>query len=166
MRYKGLPKKWKVITSVLIVLNALLIILIILFTLFLSSYREQCAQLRAPLKKDDDFNIASLVLCYPWTTGLPTKNLSSDCPKTLFVLAGEDPISQKSKSYIEAMKAAGVDVEVIEYDSAVHSFIESNNPEGKNDSAEGMEKVINPMQEKMAREAENYIGKWLNDGKK
>ncbi len=296
MRYKELPKKWKVITSVLIVLNALLIILIILFTLFLSSYREQCAQLRAPLKKDDslligermkierkgkesvavnlympknigddklpvvfnihgggfvggdadmldtqsdrianewnavvvtinyttadvksvlygseevrdtvlyfadhadsyhadttrftimgysagayysaeamrllkenDFDTASLVLCYPWTTGLPTKNLSSDCPKTLFVLAGEDPISQKSKSYIEAMKAAGVDVEVIEYDSAVHSFIESNNPEGKNDPAEGMEKVINPMQEKMAREAENYIGKWLNDGKK
>lgn len=92
--------------------------------------------------------------------------MSSDFPKTLFVLAGEDPISQKSKSYIEAMKAAGVDVEVIEYDSAVHSFIESNNPEGKNDPAEGMEKVINPMQEKMAREAENHIGKWLNDGKK
>ena len=64
------------------------------------------------------------------------------------------------------MKAAGVDVEVIEYDSAVHSFIESNTPEGKNDPAEGMEKVINPMQEKMAREAENHIGKWLNDGKK
>lgn len=57
MRYKELPKKWKVITSVLIVLNALLIILIILFTLFLSSYREQCAQLRAPLKKDDSLLI-------------------------------------------------------------------------------------------------------------
>ena len=57
MRYKELSKKWKVITTILIVLNALLIILIIVFTLFLSSYREQCAQLRAPLKKDDSLLI-------------------------------------------------------------------------------------------------------------
>ena len=114
------------------------------------------------LLKENDFDIASLVLCYPWTTGLPTKNLSSDCPKTLFVLAGEDSISQKSKSYIEAMKAAGVDVEVIKYDSAVHSFIESNNPEGANDSAEGIESVVNSTQEAIARKAEKMIGEWIN----
>ena len=45
--------------------------------------------------KNDGFAVDSLVMCYPWTTGLPAKNMSSDFPKTLFVLAGEDPKSQK-----------------------------------------------------------------------
>lgn len=261
MRYKELSKKWKVITTLLMIANFLLIVLIIGFSIFLQTYRKQCAELRAPLKKDDslligervnierdnkdavavnlyipdnmgeeklpvvfnihgggfvggdadmldtqsdrianawgvivvtvnyttadvkhadtsrftimgysagayyaaeamcllkndDYHIASLVMCYPWTTGLPTEELSSDCPKTLFVLAGKDPISQKAKTYMDTMKAAGVNVEVIEYDCAVHSFIESNNPESSNDFAEDMESVINPAQEALAREAE------------
>ena len=115
------------------------------------------------LLKNDGFHIASLVMCYPWTTGLPTEELSSDCPKTLFVLAGKDPISQKAKIYVDTMKAAGVNVEVIEYDCAVHSFIESNNPESSNDFAEDMESVINPAQEALAREAEKKIGKWIDE---
>lgn len=293
MSYKELPKKWKIVAALLMIANALLIVLIIGFSIFLHGYRKNCAELRAPLKKDDslligervnierdkkdnvavnlyipdnmgeeklpvvfnihgggfvggdadmldtqsdrianewgvivvtvnyttadvnsvlygseeirdtvlyfadhaesyhadtsrftimgysagayyaaeamrllkndEFHIASLVMCYPWTTGLPTEDLSSDCPKTLFVLAGKDPISQKAKIYVDTMKAADVNVEVIEYDGAVHSFIESNNPEGANDPAEDMESIINPAQEALAREAEKKIGKWIDE---
>lgn len=111
--------------------------------------------------KKDGFAVDSLVMCYPWTTGLPTKELSSDHPRTLFVLAGEDPISQKSKTYMDAMKAAGITVEAVEYEGAVHSFIESNNPEGVNDTSTDLESVINPTQERLAREAEKFVGEWL-----
>lgn len=293
MKYKELPKKWKVIAALLIIVNVLLIVLIIGFGIFLHAYRKNCAELRAPLKKDDSlligervrigrdkkddvavnlyipdnmgaeklpvvfnihgggfvggdadmldtqsdrianewgvivvsvnyttadvkpvsygseeikdavlyfaensdsyhadtervtvmgysagayyaaeavrmlkkdgFDVDSLVMCYPWTTGLPTKELSSEYPKTLFVLAGEDPISQKSKTYMDAMKAAGIKVETVEYESAVHSFIESNNPEGANDTSADMESVINPTQEDYAREAEKVIGEWITE---
>lgn len=74
--------------------------------------------------------MAPLVLCYPWTTGLDADKLEEDFPPTLFVLSGQDTISQKAKSYVKDMESAGLEVEVIEYDNAVHSFIESNNPEG------------------------------------
>ena len=43
-----------------------------------------------------DFDMASLVLCYPWTTGLDAKKLEKDFPPTLFILSGQDPISQKA----------------------------------------------------------------------
>lgn len=293
MKYKELPKKWKVIAALLIIVNVLLIVLIIGFSIFLYTYRKNCAELRAPLKKEDSlligervcigrdkkddvavnlyipdnmgaeklpvvfnihgggfvggdadmldtqsdrianewgvivvsvnyttadvkpvsygaeeikdtvlyfadqadsyhadtervtvmgysagayyaaeavrmlkkdgFAVDSLVMCYPWTTGLPTKELSSEYPKTLFVLAGEDPISQKSKIYMDAMKAAGITVETVEYERAVHSFIESNNPEGANDTSADMESVINPAQEDYAREAEKVIGEWISN---
>ena len=100
-------------------------------------------------------------MCYPWTTGLPDNHLSESCPRTLFILAGEDPISQKSKKYAEKMKAVGVDVETTEYDGALHSFIESNNPEGANDTSADMESVISTKQEALAREAEKKIGEWI-----
>lgn len=291
MRYKELPKKWRVITTVLIVLNILFVAIIIGFSVFLTSYRNNCAKMREPLKKTDSeligqrlkidregknsvdvnlyipensgnillpvvfnihgggfvagdadsldtqsdrianewnaiivtvnyttadvkpisygseeikdtvlyfadkaesyhadpqkfsimgysagayysaeamrllkeagFDIASLVMCYPWTTGLPTNNLSADCPKTLFVLAGQDPISQRAKTYIEAMKKAGVTVETVEYKTAVHSFIESNNPESVNDTSGDLGGVVTPEQEKTAREAEITIGEWI-----
>ena len=252
MRYKELPKKWKVIAALLMIVNILLIVFFIGFGIFLHAYRKNCAELRAPLKKDDSlligehlyikrdgaddidvnlyipdnldmeklpvvfnihgggfvggdadmldtqsdrianewgvivvtvnyttadvkpvlygseeikdavlyfaenaesyhadtdrftvmgysagayyaaetvrmlkkggFAVDSLVMCYPWTTGLPTKELSSDYPKTMFVLAGEDPISQKSKTYIDAMKAAGITVEAVEYEGAVKAL--------------------------------------------
>lgn len=77
------------------------------------------------LLKNEGFYIDSLVMCYPWTTGLLTKELSSDCPKTLFVLAGEAYISE-GKTYMNEMKAVGIAVEVAEYDGAIHSFIESD----------------------------------------
>ena len=54
-------------------------------------------------------------------------------------------------------------VETIEYEDAVHSFIESNNPESANDTSGDLEGVVTPEQEKMAREAEKTIGNWLSD---
>lgn len=115
------------------------------------------------LLKDDGFDISSLVLCYPWTMGLPTDNLSIDCPRTLFVLAGQDPISQRSKTYRDNMEKAGIAVKNVEYDEAVHSFIESNNPESANETSKDFESVITPEQEKLAREAEKMIGEWLKE---
>ena len=41
-------------------------------------------------------------------------------------------------------------------------FIESNNPEGMIDSSEDMSYVINSEQEKLAREAENFIKEWIS----
>lgn len=108
------------------------------------------------------FDMASLVLCYPWTTGLDADKLEEDFPPTLFILAGQDPISQKAKSYVNCMEEAGLEVNVIEYDNAVHSFIESNNPEGMVESSSvDMSVVINHEQESLAREAETAISEWI-----
>ena len=131
------------------------------FTIMGYSAGAYYASEAAHLLKNDGFDIESLVMCYPWTTGLPDDHLSESCPRTLFILAGEDPISQKSKKYAETMKAVGVDVETTEYDGAVHSFIESNNPEGANDTSADMESVISPKQEALARETEKKIGEWI-----
>lgn len=108
-----------------------------------------------------DFQMSSLVLCYPWTTGLDADKLDADFPPTLFVLSGQDPISQKAKNYVKYMESAGLEVEVIEYENAVHSFIESNNPEGMVEGSVDMSDVINPEQESLAREAEAAISDWI-----
>lgn len=125
---------------------------------------------------------AGVVLCYPWTTGLSTGSLGAGHCPALFVLAGRDEISQRSKPYADAMSAAGVEVDVREYADAVHSFIESNNPEGRgaetgeggsekdgSDAEKGeggsekdvLSEVINPEQERLAREAERQIEGWV-----
>lgn len=113
------------------------------------------------LLQKEGFKMASLVLCYPWTTGLKADQLAKDFPPTLFVLAGRDPISQKAKSYVKAMESAGLDVKVLEYENAVHSFIESNNPEGLQEDMTDMSEVINPEQESLARDAEAAISQWI-----
>ena len=108
-----------------------------------------------------DFDMASLVLCYPWTTGLKVDKLEKYFPPTLFILSGQDPISQKAKSFVKDMESAGLELEVIEYGNAVHSFIESNNPEGITEDSVDMSDVINPEQESLAREAEAAISEWI-----
>lgn len=113
------------------------------------------------LLQKSDFDMASLVLCYPWTTGLDVTNLEEDFPPTLFVLSGQDPISQKAKNFVKDMGTAGLEFEVIEYENAVHSFIESNNPEGMVEGSVDMSEVINSEQESLAREAENAISEWI-----
>ena len=59
------------------------------------------------------------------------------------------------------MESAGLKVEVIEYKNAVHSFIESNNPEKMATGLTDMSDVINPEQESLAREAEATISEWI-----
>lgn len=108
------------------------------------------------------FKAAGLILCYPWTTGLNANKLDTDFPPTLFVLAGQDPISQKAQPYAESMKNAGIEVEIKEFENAVHSFMESNNPEGINTSSEDMSDVINSEQENLAREAERFVSEWIS----
>lgn len=108
-----------------------------------------------------NFDMASLVLCYPWTTGLDVDELEEDFPPTLFILSGQDPISQKAKSFVKDMESAGLELEVKEYENAVHSFIESNNPEGITEDSVDMSDVINPEQESLAREAEATISEWV-----
>lgn len=54
-----------------------------------------------------------------------------------------------------------MDVKVLEYENAVHSFIESNNPEGKQEDMTDMSEVINPEQESLARDAEAAISQWI-----
>ena len=68
---------------------------------------------------------------------------------------------KKAKSFVKDMESAGLELEVIEYDNAVHSFIESNNPEGAVDSSVDMSDVINPEQESLAKEAEAAISEWI-----
>ena len=108
-----------------------------------------------------DFDMSSLVLCYPWTTGLDAEKLEEDFPPTLFILSGQDPISQKAKNYVKDMESMGLKPEVIEYENAVHSFIESNNPEGMVEGSVDMSDVINSEQEALAREAEAAFSEWI-----
>ena len=100
----------------------------------------------------------SLILCYPWTTGLNAEDLNKDWPATLYILAGQDQISQNAKAYADSMKEAGIQTDVIEYENAVHSFIESNN-----DASSSMDEVINSEQESLARQAENQISEWIDE---
>ncbi len=112
------------------------------------------------LLQKEDIDIAALIMCYPWTTGLKADKLDADFPPTLFVLAGQDPISQRAKAYIDRVGTIGVEIKVIEYENAVHSFIESNNPESEADEA-AMESVVNEEQAGLARQAEREIDEWL-----
>ncbi|MDD6460697.1 MAG: alpha/beta hydrolase fold domain-containing protein [Absicoccus sp.] len=105
-------------------------------------------------------HLNGLILCYPWTTGLPKQNFERGWLKTMFVLAGRDPISQRAKSYMNVMKNE-VDVDVQTYPDAQHSFIESNNPEGKKDSSKEASYVRNKKQKLFARQAEEAIGQWI-----
>lgn len=114
----------------------------------------------ANLLAKEDFNLSKAVLAYPWMTGLRASDLEDNYPPTLFVLAGKDPISQNAKPFIEDMEKAHK-VTVFEYPEAVHSFIESNNPEGLASSSDDLSEVINEEQENLARLAEAEIGQWL-----
>ena len=73
----------------------------------------------------------------------------------------EDQISQNAKVFIEEMKANKKEITVIEYPNAVHSFIESNNPEGLVGVTTDMSEVVNEEQQNLARQAENEIYNWL-----
>lgn len=110
---------------------------------------------------NDNTIVSNVVLAYPWMTGMDAQKLGDNYPQTLFVLAGKDQISQNAKLFIEDMKKNNQNVTVIEYSEAVHSFIESNNPEGLIGTTNDLPEVINNEQKNLARQAENEIYNWI-----
>lgn len=112
-----------------------------------------------------DFPLCAQVLCYPFTTFLDENSVDEHVAPALFVLAGEDPISQDSRAYEAYLRSNGVSTTIQEYQGAGHSFIESNNPEGDHGFASDEERnsVINETQEKLARQAEKDINAWLQE---
>lgn len=114
--------------------------------------------------KPSGIDVAAQVLCYPYLgDALETYNTLSQAQKAsiapaLFVFAGRDPIGEGSLPYEEALAENGVVTAVKRWDEAAHGFLEENNPE--------YERLNNkpsksPEQERMAREAEAFIGNWL-----
>lgn len=114
--------------------------------------------------KASGIDVAAQVLCYPYLgDALETYSTLSQAQKAsiapaLFVLAGRDPIGEGSLPYEEALAENGVVTAVKRWDEAAHGFLEENNPE--------YERLNNkpsksPEQECMVREAEAFIGNWL-----
>ena len=77
----------------------------------------------------------------------------------LFILAGNEPVGGSSLQYKNALDSNSVQTELITYDDALHGFIEENNPEYEKRHFHDSK---SPEQEKMAREAEDEIGKWIH----
>ena len=78
----------------------------------------------------------------------------------LFILADNDPISDGSLQYEEALLQNGVKSEVKKYAGAIHGFIEENNPEYEKLSSK---QPKSPEQEAISREAENCIKGFLTE---
>ncbi|KAF1682752.1 hypothetical protein [Veillonella sp. R32] len=78
---------------------------------------------------------------------------------SLFILADKAPISEDSLIYQKSLAANGVETIVKTYEGSKHGFIEENNPEYE--TLKITSKSIE--QEKMAREAEDYIGNWIEE---
>ena len=110
-------------------------------------------------------DISAQVICYGFIKEVvETYNAMTDEQKkgvapALFILADNDPISDGSLKYEEVLRNNGVLTEVKKYDGSIHGFIEENNPEYENLHSKQSKA---PEQEKMAREAEDYIKAWLN----
>lgn len=115
--------------------------------------------------KKQNFDIAAQVLCYPFirdaTDLFNSLNKSQkNIAPALFVLSGNDPISDGSLVYERKLKENNVNVSVIKFEQSKHGFIEENNPEYnilKNINSKSKE------QEKYARQAENQIDDWLKN---
>lgn len=114
--------------------------------------------------KGADIDVAAQVLCYPYIRDADnlyaslTEAQRATIAPALFVLADNDPIGEGGRTYEALLHSNGIQTEIKKYDGALHGFIEENNPE--------YEKLNNkqsksPEQEEMARDAEAYIGSWL-----
>ena len=115
--------------------------------------------------KVEDVDVAAQVLCYAYI-GDAVERYNTLSPEqratmapALFVLADNDSFSEESLAYQEVLEANGVSAQVKQYDGSIHGFIEENNPEYE-DLIITISK--SPEQEKLAREAEEFIGTWLN----
>lgn len=116
--------------------------------------------------KAENVDVAAQVLCYPYIgDAVERYNTLSQAQKTtiapaLFVLADNDSFSDESIPYQQILDKNEVSTEVKRYISSIHGFLEENNPE-----YEKLHIKISksPEQELMARQAEKFIGSWLNE---
>ena len=118
--------------------------------------------------KEEGIEIAGQIICYGFIKEVNDTYLAeteffrkSMCP-SLFILADNDPISEGSLIYQKSLEENGIDTTVKKYDGAKHGFIEENNPEYEVLKATSK----SPEQETMAREAEEFIGEWINSHKR
>ena len=105
------------------------------------------------------------IICYGYLKDILDKynalsdTLKSTMPKSLFILADDEPIGKGSLDYQKILAANGNQCEVKVYAGAIHGFIEENNPESEKLH---FHDAKSPEQEKLAREAESYISNWIN----
>ena len=115
--------------------------------------------------KAEDVDVAAQVLCYAYIgDAVERYNALTPAQQTtmapaLFVLADNDSFSDESLAYQAVLEENGVRTEVKQYAGAIHGFIEENDPE---DEELHIKISKSPEQEEMAREAEDFIGDWLN----
>ena len=116
--------------------------------------------------KAEDVDVAAQVLCYAYIgdaveryNALSPERRAAMSP-ALFVLADNDSFSEESLAYQEVLEANGVSAQMKKYDGAIHGFLEENNPEYEELNIKVSK---SPEQEEMAREAEEFIGTWLNE---
>lgn len=114
----------------------------------------------------EGITVRGQILCYPFISDIleQYENLTEEQKKTLppalFILAGDEPIGQGSLEYKKTLDENGVPTALITYDGALHGFIEENNPEYEKLHFKDSK---SPSQEEMARQAEDEIGRWINN---
>lgn len=119
----------------------------------------------ALLLHEEGIEIYKQVLCYAFLGDIMEKynamseEQRSSMPPALFIICGGDPISEGSLEYETALRSNGVATEVKVYETAMHGFLEENNPEYAELSSHAS---MSPEQEILAREAEKFIGEWIN----
>ncbi len=110
--------------------------------------------------------IKAQILCYAFISDIQdkfaalTEQEKTEMPTALFVVAKGDPIGEGSLAYEKLLREAGVSTDIVTYEGVKHGFIEENNPEydklhDKNKASKS------ETAEKIAREAEDYIGLWF-----
>ena len=123
------------------------------------------AMASALILKQQGIELAGQIICYGFIKEVNDTYLAqsesvrkSMCP-SLFILADNDPISDGSLIYQKSLEENGVETAVKKYEGSMHGFIEENNPEYEVLTAASK----SPQQEVLAKEAEQYIFKWIDN---
>ena len=113
--------------------------------------------------KTEGVQVAGQIVCYGFIKEVNDTYLAQDemfkkgMYPSLFILADNDPISEGSLIYQTSLQENGNDTLVKKYEGSKHGFIEENNPEYEKLKATSKSRE----QEKMARDAELFIGDWI-----
>lgn len=115
--------------------------------------------------KQEGIDVAGQIICYGFIKDANDiyRSMSDEQKKTLapalFILADNDPISDGSLTYQQSLAEYGVETAIEKYAEAIHGFIEENNPE-----YEALKTTSkSPVQEQLARKAEEQIGVWIQE---